>query len=241
MKPLKLESLIPDDWRPALAPALAHASWAALQQFLKEEEKEARIFPPRELIFAALRLTPLQETKVVIIGQDPYPTLGNANGLAFSVQPGQKLPASLKNLLLGVQADVGGPLPSSGDLSAWARQGVLLLNTVLTVREGAPNSHQKKGWESITEAALRAVDALASPVAFFCLGLHAQRLAEKVVSAPHHRIWQAPHPSPLNGKAFVKAATENRFFSQINNFMTNNGRETLHWRLDGAPTDAIAS
>jgi uracil-DNA glycosylase len=227
-----LKSLVPSDWRRALGSQFDTDTFESLEVFIASEEAKSQpIFPPRAQIFAALKQTPLKKVSVVIIGQDPYPTAGNANGLAFSVNPGQKIPASLKNIFLGLQADAGTAVPSSGDLSPWAKQGVLLLNTVLTVREGEPNSHQKKGWEPFTEAVLKEVDRQAGPVVFLCFGLQAKRMAERLVDQRKHTILSAPHPSPLNGKAFVNAAQAERFFTQTNSILGNAGRPPINWAL----------
>ncbi len=226
-----LASLVPAPWRVALAPALAAPSFAALERFLDAEARAANVFPPRPLVFAALAHTAPERVRVVVVGQDPYPTEGNANGLAFSVSPGVKPPASLKNLFKGLAADVGAPVPSSGDLTPWADRGVLLLNAVLTVREGAPASHRRKGWEPVTEAVLRAVSGLAGPVVFLCLGRHAKALAERLVDGARHTVLCAPHPSPLNGNAFLEAAARDRPFTRTNAVLRAAGRGEVDWRL----------
>lgn len=226
-----LRAQVPAPWRDVLAEALAHPSFAQLAAFLVTEDSAAAVFPPREERFAALAHTPPSAVKVVLLGQDPYPTRGNANGLAFSVHRGVKPPASLKNLFLGLHADLGLPVPAHGDLTAWAQRGVLLLNTVLSVREGEPHSHKKRGWEPFTEAVLRAVNAGARPVVFLCLGKPAQAMAERLVDVARHTVVSAPHPSPLNGKAFEDAARAEKLFTKVNAALVHAGRGAVDFSV----------
>jgi uracil-DNA glycosylase len=227
-----LKSLIPADWQKALAKDLATPSFAKLESFLAAENKSgANIFPPRNQIFAALSQTPLNKVRVVVIGQDPYPTAGNANGLAFSVSPGMKVPASLKNIYAGLAADVHTATPTSGDLTPWAKEGVLLINTVLTVREGAPNSHRAQGWEDLTAAMLKKVNETQGPVVFICLGAQAKAMAESMVDTSKHTILSAPHPSPLNGKAFVNAVAKDHLFTHTNEILKAGGRGAVNWQI----------
>lgn len=226
-----LRQLVPSEWRAALAPVLSSGVFEALDAFLAAEARDARVFPQRAQIFQALAQTPPEAVKVVILGQDPYPTAGNANGLAFSVAPGQKVPASLRNVFAGLRVDLGLAAPASGDLTPWTRRGVLLLNTVLTVREGQPASHRKKGWESVTDAIIRCVDRQPGPVVFLCFGAHAKVMVERLVDTTRHPVLIAPHPSPLNGKAFVVAAERDRFFSRANAILSDAGRGPIDWRL----------
>ena len=227
-----LSSLLPAEWRPALQTALDGASFAALSRFLEAEAKAKKVvFPPREQIFSALAHTPPAEVKVVIIGQDPYPTAGNANGLCFSVAPGMKVPASLKNIFAGLNADTGLEVPKTGDLTSWTKRGVLLLNTVLTVREGEANSHQGKGWEDFTRAVLTHVNTLPGPIVFLCFGKQAQALAAELVDAKKHSVINEWHPSPLNGKKFVEAVRVNKIFTKTNQVLKQAGREPIDWSL----------
>jgi uracil-DNA glycosylase len=226
-----LASLVPDDWRAELGPVLGAASFSKLEDFLAAEEREGNVFPPRHQIFEALARTPLEAVKAVVLGQDPYPTLGNANGLAFSVNEGVKIPASLKNLFLGLKLDLGIEPPKCGDLTRWAERGVLLLNTVLTVREGQPGSHRKCGWEAVTDGIVECVNRRPGLVVFLCFGAQAQAVARRLVDPTRHAVLVAPHPSPLNGHAFVRAVEKDRHFSRANSALIAAGREPVDWSL----------
>lgn len=226
---MSLAALVPAPWRTPLATELASPTFTALARFVEAEWAQGEVFPPRAQVFAALALTPPEAVRVVLLGQDPYPTKGNANGLAFSVARGVKPPASLKNLFLGLEADLGHPVPPHGDLTAWATHGVLLLNTVLTVREGAPQSHQKQGWESFTRAVLTSVAQGSAPVVFLCLGKPALKLVESLRTT--HPVVAVPHPSPLNGRAFVDTVTRERTFSRVNALLSERGGAPVDWAL----------
>lgn len=227
-----LSMLVPPGWRAALSQAVASPSFLQLEARLADEESAGKaMFPPRAQIFAALERTPLSEVRAVIIGQDPYPTAGNANGLAFSVNKGMKVPASLKNIYAGLREDLGIAPPADGDLTPWAKQGVLLLNTVLTVREGAPNSHRGEGWEPLTRAVLEAVAAEKGPVVFLCFGVQAKEMAAEIVDEARHSILAAPHPSPMNGRKFVEAVAREKLFSKANQILAGGGRGTIDWQL----------
>ena len=222
---MSLAQEVPAPWRAALQDAVSAPSFSELDAFLEREWRDAVVFPPKAQVFAALALTPPGAVKVVLLGQDPYPTAGNANGLAFSVTAGQKIPASLKNVFLGLQADLGVSVPGHGDLTAWAQRGVLLLNAVLTVREKAPQSHQKKGWEPFTTAVLRHVASQPGKVVFLCFGKPALKLVESLGTS--HPIVAAPHPSPLNGRAFVDTVTKEKLFSKVNALLD----APIDWRV----------
>lgn len=211
---MSLCSCIPAAWRTALAPAVTSPSFAKLESFLDSEWNTTVVLPPRARLFAALELTPPDAVRVVLLGQDPYPGAGNANGLAFSVARGIELPASLSNLFLGLHRELGVAISTHGDLTAWALRGVLLLNTVLTVREGQPQSHANRGWEDFALAVLRHVAVQPRPVAFLCLGQPAQNLVRSL--GTKQPIVEAPHPSPRNGAAFVDCAVSKRVFSRVN-------------------------
>lgn len=222
---MSLASLVPATWKSALGNALAEPSFAKLDTFLDEEWNTATVFPPKPQVFSALALTAPQDVRVVLLGQDPYPTAGNANGLAFSVTRDVKIPASLKNIFTALHRERGLPIPTHGDLTAWAKRGVLLLNTVLTVREKTPQSHQKKGWEPFTTAVLKHVASQPRTVVFLCLGKPAQKLVDSLgTSQP---VVSAPHPSPLNGNAFVDAVVKDKLFARVDELLG----EKIDWSV----------
>jgi len=225
------QTTVPQSWRPALDPVLATPTLRALGGWLRAEEAAGKvIYPPRGTRLAALELTPLDAVRVVILGQDPYHGAGQAHGLAFSVLPGTRVPPSLVNIYKELQADLGIPPARHGHLDAWARQGVLLLNNALTVEQGLPGSHQNRGWELLTDAAIAAVAARAEPCVFLLWGSHAQKKAARVSALNNgpHRVLKAPHPSPLSAHAGFFGS---RPFSQANAFLTAHGRGAIDWRL----------
>lgn len=228
---MALRDLVPAPWREPLTAALGEPSFASLETFLETEWATSTVFPPRAQLFAALEHTPPGSVKAVILGQDPYPKAGDANGLAFSVSPGRTIPGSLRNLFHGLSIDLGLPKPATGDLSPWARRGVLLLNTVLTVREGEANSHKKKGWEPLTTAILEHVAALPGPIIFFCFGKPAEAMVTSHVDVTRHPVLVTPHPSPLNKSAFVDAVTRDRPFTRANELLIAAGRGPIDWSL----------
>lgn len=212
-EPMSLAALVPAAWKSSLGNALNAPSFAKLEAFVEEEWNTATVFPPKQQVFAALELTKPQDVRIVLLGQDPYPTKGNANGLAFSVTRDVKIPASLKNVFTALHRERALPMPANGDLTPWAQRGMLLLNTVLTVREKTPQSHQKKGWEAFTTEVLRVVAAQPHTVVFLCLGKPALKLYESLgTSQP---MVAAPHPSPLNGSAFVDHAVKEKLFTRV--------------------------
>ncbi|HWU01094.1 MAG TPA: uracil-DNA glycosylase [Novosphingobium sp.] len=222
---------IPVSWRQALARVLSTPETGQLEAFLRGEEAAGKhIFPPQGMRLAALELTPLEAVRVVILGQDPYHGAGQAHGLSFSVRPGVRVPPSLINIYKEIAADIGLPRPAHGDLSGWARQGVLLLNNALTVEEGKAGSHQKRGWEAVTDAVIAAVVAKAEPVAFLLWGSHAQKKAARVpgLASGHHLVLKAPHPSPLSAHAGFLGC---RHFSKANAFLASHGRGTIDWSV----------
>jgi uracil-DNA glycosylase len=222
---------VPDSWRPVLEPLLATPKSRALGGFLKAEEAAGKaIYPPRGSRLAALDLTPLDAVKVVILGQDPYHGPGQAHGLCFSVQPGVRVPPSLVNIYKELQSDLGLPIPAHGNLTGWARQGVLLLNAALTVEDAKPASHQGKGWEEITDAVVRAVADKAEPCVFLLWGSHARKKALSVpgLAQSHHLVLTAPHPSPLSAHSGFLGC---RHFSQANAFLEEKGRGAIDWRV----------
>lgn len=225
---------IPTSWRAVLEPVLATPEARRLGGFLRAEEAAGKvIYPPRGQRLTALELTPLDAVKVVILGQDPYHGPGQAHGLAFSVRPGVRVPPSLVNIFKELQADVGFTPPGSGDLSPWARRGVLLLNNVLTVEAGQAASHQNKGWEPITDACAEAVAAQDQSCVFMLWGSHAQKKAARVpdLNNGRHLVLKAPHPSPLSAH---NGWFGSRHFSQANAFLQSHGRGAIDWSLAGA-------
>ncbi|WHO38335.1 uracil-DNA glycosylase [Sphingobium sp. AP49] len=217
-----------ESWRTPLLDQFASPHMQGLKHFLEQEKASGKhIFPKGSEYFRALDLTPLDEVKVVILGQDPYHGEGQAHGLCFSVQPGVRTPPSLVNIYKEMEADLGLPRPRHGFLEHWARQGVLLLNSVLTVEMGRAASHQGKGWEIFTDAVVRLVAQKEEPVVFLLWGAYAQRKAG-FVDAQRHLVLKAAHPSPLSAhNGFLGC----RHFSQANDFLTAKGRGAIDWRL----------
>ncbi len=186
-----------NDWNEVLRGEFSKDYYIALRAFLKEEYSSRRIFPEMNDIFNALRLTSYADTKVVILGQDPYHGEGQAHGLAFSVKDGVPLPPSLKNIYKEIFDETGNPPPESGNLTRWAKQGVLLLNACLTVREGEANSHRAKGWEIFTDNVIAKLNAREKPVIFLLWGRNA-REKETLITNPQHKVFSSAHPSPLS-------------------------------------------
>ena len=198
-----------------------------LYQFVREEYSKNTIYPPADDIFNAFHLTPLSRVKVVIIGQDPYHEPGQAHGLCFSVQKGVDIPPSLQNIYKELNSDIGFEIPNHGCLTSWAEQGVLLLNAVLTVRAHAAASHQNKGWETFTDAVIRAVNDVDRPVVFMLWGGFA-RSKKAMLTNPKHLVLEAPHPSPLSAyRGFFGC----KHFSQANAFLEKNGVEPVDWTI----------
>jgi uracil-DNA glycosylase len=219
---------IPKGWEPTLRGETTQPYYADLEAFVDAERATHEVLPPNDEVFTALQLTPKRSVKALILGQDPYPTPGMAHGLAFSVRPGVRVPGSLRNIFKELEADVGVPQPSSGSLVPWARHGVLLLNAVLTVRAGHPNSHKNKGWERFTDAVIRAVNARKSRVAFVLWGAFAQKKIP-LIDTTRHVIITGAHPSPLTkGKGFFGT----RPFSRVNAALEEAGEAPIDWRLD---------
>ncbi len=219
---------IDNDWLPAVNAEFKKPYYADLYKFVKEEYSKVAVFPPADEIFSALHLTPLSKVKVVIIGQDPYHNVGQAHGLCFSVRPDVEIPPSLVNIYKELQDDLGCKIPNNGYLVKWAEQGVLLLNTVLTVRAHQANSHQGKGWEQFTDAIIRAVNAEDRPIAYLLWGRPAQSKMS-MLDNPKHKIFTAPHPSPLSAyRGFFGC----KHFSQANAFLQENGLEPIDWQIE---------
>ncbi len=215
-------------WQPLLQPELSQPYFQTLMQRLDAACRTETVYPPREDIFAAFRLTPPQSVRVVILGQDPYHEPDQANGLAFSVRAGVKLPPSLRNIFTELQADCACPPPPTGELDAWAQQGVFLLNTSLSVARGRPGSHSSFGWQRFTDAAVAQLASLPQPIAFVLWGAHAQKKAALAALSPYPRlILQAPHPSPLSA---YRGFFGSRPFSQVNAFLTQHGQCPIDWQ-----------
>ena len=219
-------------WKAPLLPEFESAYMAALRAFLVAEKKSGkRVFPKGSEWFRALDLTPLDKVRVVILGQDPYHGEGQAHGLCFSVQPGVRPPPSLVNIYKEIESDLGIRPPAHGFLEHWAQQGVLLLNSVLTVEQGQPASHQGKGWERFTDAIVRLVNARETPVVFMLWGNYAQRKAE-FVDAQKHLVLKAAHPSPFSAhNGFLGC----RHFSKANAFLESKGLAPIDWALPQHP------
>ena len=222
---------IPESWRPVLGPVLATAEARRLGGWLRAEEAAGRtVYPPRGRRLRALELTPLDDVKVVILGQDPYHGPGQAMGLCFSVPQGVPPPPSLANIYKELAADCSIAQPAHGDLSGWARQGVLLLNASLTVEAGKAGSHAGRGWQALTDACVAAVAARPEPTVFILWGSHAQATAARILglSEGRHCILRSPHPSPLSAH---RGFFGSRPFSRANAFLQANGRGTIDWRV----------
>jgi uracil-DNA glycosylase len=218
---------IPDSWLPALADETTQSYYQQLYRFVGEERQKFKVFPPGGDVFNALRYTPFEQVRVVIIGQDPYHDDNQAHGLAFSVRPGVAVPPSLLNIYKELRDDVQFHVPNHGCLIPWAEQGVLLLNAVLTVRAHQANSHQGKGWENFTDAVLRAVNNRMDSVVFLLWGSYAQRKAEWIDSS-RHTVLKAPHPSPLSAtRGFFGCA----HFSKTNAALQAAGQSAINWQL----------
>ncbi len=214
-----------NDWDNILADEWRKPYYVNLHDFLKEEYSARRIFPNMYDIFNALKYTSFEDTKVVIIGQDPYHEIGQAHGLCFSVKDGVRFPPSLLNIFKELKADIGKEIPKSGDLSDWAKQGVLMLNTVLTVREGLANSHKGMGWEQFTDRVIAELNHKETPVVFLLWGAHAQKKAEFITN-PLHKKLMCAHPSPLSAsRGFLGC----KHFSKTNEILKQNNLKEICW------------
>lgn len=216
---------IGNDWDLVLAEEYTKEYYADLMDFVAEEYENHRVYPPREDVFNALRACSYEDTKVVILGQDPYHQEGQAHGLCFSVNRGVKIPPSLVNIYKELKADIGMEIPEHGCLSSWASQGVLLLNTVLTVRDSMPNSHKGKGWEVFTDAVIRKLNQRERPMVFILWGANA-KAKEELITENRHLILTGSHPSPLSAHTgFFGGA----YFSRANRFLELENQEPINW------------
>ncbi len=220
---------IEPSWKEALAVEFASSYFTDLKQFLVDERQTQVIYPPGNQIFSAFNHTPFDEVKLVIVGQDPYHGPGQANGLCFSVAPGTKLPPSLANIFKELQTDLSCTMGKNGDLTSWAKQGLLLLNTTLTVRAASPASHQGKGWEQFTDQVIRLLSERKKGLVFLLWGRPAQ-LKEKLIDTSKHFVLKAAHPSPLSAyNGFFGC----RHFSQANKILIDQSKTPIHWILEG--------
>ncbi len=221
-------AMLSDEWQNALAPEFSKPYYKDLFEFVKDENSKAVIYPPADDIFNAMHLTLLSKVKVMILGQDPYHGEHQAHGLSFSVLPKTDIPPSLQNIYQELHDDLGCDIPNNGYLKKWAEQGVLLLNTVLTVRAHQPNSHQGHGWEKFTDAIIQAVNAQDRPIVYMLWGKPAQSKIP-MLKNPKHLILKAPHPSPLSAyRGFFGC----KHFSQANTFLKENGQEPIDWQIE---------
>jgi uracil-DNA glycosylase len=219
---------ISNDWLAPLTPEFAKPYYRELYKKVKEEYATHMIFPPSNEVFSAFELTPLADVKVVILGQDPYHNVGQAHGLCFSVKPDVEIPPSLVNIYKELHDDLGCYIPNNGYLVKWAKQGVLMLNTVLTVRAHQANSHRGIGWEEFTNAAIRVLNEQDRPIVFILWGSPAQRKKE-MLNNPKHLILEAPHPSPLSA---YRGFFGSKPFSQTNAFLEKNGLTPIDWQIE---------
>ena len=222
-------SMIDNDWLEAIGPEFRKPYYAKLYKFIKNEYMTRVVYPPADEIFNAFHFTPLHKVKAVILGQDPYHNVNQAHGLSFSVKPEVKdLPPSLVNIFQELHDDLGCEIPNNGYLKKWADQGVLMLNTVLTVRAHQANSHQGMGWEQFADAVIQAVNAQDRPIVFILWGRPAQQKAAMLTN-PKHLILKAPHPSPLSA---FRGFFGSRPFSQTNAFLESHGETPIDWQIE---------
>ncbi|WP_334076227.1 uracil-DNA glycosylase [Paenibacillus sp. A14] len=216
-----------NDWDEVLQEETQKSYFQELRYALAREYKLHTVYPPKELLFSALKLTPYERTRVVILGQDPYHGPGQAHGLSFSVMPGVRIPPSLQNIYKELESDLGIPAPNHGYLLHWAEQGVLMLNAVLTVREGQPNSHKGLGWERFTDAIMMKLNERNEPLVFILWGSYAQQKGA-FIDRRRHKVIRSPHPSPLSAhRGFLGS----RPFSQTNEFLKEHGLGPIDWTL----------
>ena len=220
---------LPASWASVLGQEWNEPYFAKLQSFVAEERQSHTVFPAEEEVYAAFQATPFDQVRVVILGQDPYPTPGHAHGLAFSVRPGVALPGSLRNIFQELHSDLGIPPVRNGSLIPWAERGVLLLNSVLTVRAGEPGSHARKGWERFTDTALKALNERNQYTVFLLWGNYARKKALLIDPSRHGKI-ESAHPSPLSAH---NGFFGSKPFSQVNALLEAHGQEPIDWRLPG--------
>lgn len=224
-----MSSHLNNSWDEKLESEFSKDYFEDIRKFLRKEYGEYRVYPPMKEILSAFEYTPYEKVRVVILGQDPYHGYGQANGLCFSVRKGVKCPPSLVNIYKALEYDLGIPVSDCGDLTGWAKEGVLLLNTVLTVREGCPQSHSKIGWERFTDAVIRMISDSPYPTVFMLWGNPA-KAKEKLIDTQKHLVLKSVHPSPLS---FYNGFLECRHFSKANEFLKAYGRGEIGWSRRG--------
>jgi uracil-DNA glycosylase len=217
---------LPADWRKVLADEFDKPYFKDLCAFVDRERAEHTVYPPAEDVFNAFKATPFDRVKVLLLGQDPYHGPGQAHGMCFSVRPGVRPPPSLVNMFRELHDDQGCKVPNHGNLQTWAQRGVMLLNAVLTVRGGQPNSHKDHGWEQFTNAVIAALDARSKPVVFALWGAYAQKKA-KLIKGKQHRIVKAAHPSPLSAAKFLGSKP----YTAINQALEEVGQGPIDWQV----------
>jgi uracil-DNA glycosylase len=226
---MEVNPQIEESWKEILKEEFNKPYFSELKEFLLEEKARYQVYPPGSQIFNAFSLTPFQQVRVVILGQDPYHGAGQAHGLCFSVQPGTALPPSLVNIFKEIEKDLGIPVPRTGCLDYWAKQGVLLLNATLTVRANTAGSHQKKGWETFTDAVIRHLSAERVGLVFLLWGKYAQD-KEVLIDTNRHYVLKAAHPSPFSAyNGFFGC----RHFSKTNDILKKHGLDEIDWRVSG--------
>jgi uracil-DNA glycosylase len=216
---------IEKSWKACLSEEFDKPYFRQLTDFVKDEYGKWVIYPPPSLIFNAFDLCPLDKTKVVLLGQDPYHEPGQAHGLCFSVREGTRFPPSLINIFKEIQSDLGKPVPKNGDLTRWAKQGVLLLNATLTVRAHAAGSHQNKGWETFTDAVISRLAAQREQIVYVLWGSYAQHKGA-MIDTTRNLVLQSPHPSPLSAS---RGFFGNRHFSKVNEYLEKTGQTPIDW------------
>ncbi|MBT2687353.1 uracil-DNA glycosylase [Bacillus sp. ISL-47] len=221
------KDILNNDWQKVLGEEFQKPYYLQLRAFLKKEYEEHIVYPKQEDIFNALHYTSYEDVKAVILGQDPYHGPGQAHGLSFSVKPDVKIPPSLKNIFKEMQADLGCDIPNNGYLLKWAKEGVLLLNTVLTVRKGKAHSHKGKGWELFTDRVIQKLNEREKPVIFLLWGKPAQEKG-KLIDDSKHLILTSPHPSPFSAR---KGFFGSRPFSKVNELLREQGEEPIDWKI----------
>ncbi|WP_407381016.1 uracil-DNA glycosylase [Methanobrevibacter sp.] len=219
--------MIGNDWDSALSEEFEKQYFKEIKEFVESEYNTETVYPPKEEIFNAFKLTPLSEVKVVILGQDPYHEKGQAHGLAFSTPEGRPIPRSLKNIFKEIQEEFNYPIPDSGCLEPLARQGVFLLNTVLTVREGQANSHSDCGWQTFTDSVIKILNKEKRPIVFLLWGKQAEKKTE-LLDNPSHLVLVTSHPSPFSAR---RGFFGSNHFRMANEFLKENGIEEIDWKL----------